>query len=70
MLHFIFIICILQMHRGNITLNTFSPTIQKGMENAIIPEDPRDMCKKANKVPTLTGLMNKEGLLTYFLGMY
>lgn len=51
-------------------LNIFSPTVQKCIENAIIPEDPREMCKKAKKVPILTGLMNKEGLLAYFLGMY
>lgn len=46
----------------------FMPTVEALEEGAIIPEQPIVMVKDALKLPTITGLVAKEGMFAFYIG--
>lgn len=57
-----------QEMKGDVFCFPFLPTVQKLKEGAVIPEDPIQMMKYRTKMPILTGLLNRDGLIGFYLG--
>ncbi|KAK7590736.1 hypothetical protein V9T40_002349 [Parthenolecanium corni] len=53
--------------KGDVFCFPFLPTVQKLKEGAVIPEDPNQMIKYRTKMPILTGLLNRDGLMGFYL---